>query len=157
MQLGPPDKFELSSECDEQELYSVLNQSFQENIDTSIPGFEIWRANRRRAIDSRTYLAKKNGRILGFLNMTSPADETPEIRTVGVLPEARGKGLGKKLILRALADLASHGFQECALTVAVQNRNALNLYRNLGFREVDHFNVYCWKSDSKASSAKQGE
>ncbi len=157
MKSGLPDEFELSSESDDQELYAVLTQSFQDNVDTSIPDFKVWKANRRRAIDSTTYLAKKDGGILGFLNMISPGNETPEIRTVGVLPEARGKGLGKRLILRALADLASHGFQECALTVAVQNRNALDLYRNLGFREVDHFNVYCWKSDSKASSAKQGE
>lgn len=148
MRLATPENIEFSSERDDHELYSVLTKAFQENVDTSIPDFQSWKTNRHRANDSTTYLFRKNGRILGFLNLILPVNKTPEIRTLGVLPEARGKGIGKNLILRSLADLANGGHLQCTLTVAVQNQNALHLYRSLGFEQTDHFTVYCWKTSN---------
>jgi ribosomal protein S18 acetylase RimI-like enzyme len=111
-------------------------------------GCSPWRAGRRRADHFTTYLARVDDRIVGFLTLVTLPGEVPEIRTIGVLPEARGKGLGRQLILRALSALAKTGHDECVLTVSGQNRHALGLYRKLGFCETDHFNVYRFNSGS---------
>jgi ribosomal protein S18 acetylase RimI-like enzyme len=54
-----------------------------------------------------------------------------------VLPEHRGKGLGKTLLVRAL-EMAQHmdGLEEIQLIVAVHNREACVLYERFGFIPV---------------------
>lgn len=137
--------FHIANPDDDSELYRILVDSFQENVDTSIPAFGDWKASRSTSSNSRTWLAKKDGRITGFLTLVAaPSDKKAEIRTVGVLPRMRGKGIGKALIQSALHHLKTLAIPACELTVAVQNKNALNLYRQLGFKEVDHYFVYKW-------------
>lgn len=58
------------------------------------------------------------------------------IQNVGVLPEYRGRGVGRALILRAL-----HGFQQLGLGLGMleataENERAVRLYRRLGFRKA---------------------
>lgn len=56
------------------------------------------------------------------------------IQNVGVLPEFRGRGLGRALMLRALAGFAACGAKRASLEVTAQNRPAMRMYRELGFR-----------------------
>ncbi len=56
------------------------------------------------------------------------------IQNVGVVPEARGRGIGRALLLRALAGFATAGASRAYLEVTARNAAAIHMYRGLGFR-----------------------
>ncbi|MBX3443248.1 MAG: GNAT family N-acetyltransferase [Planctomyces sp.] len=57
-----------------------------------------------------------------------------QVQTLGVLPEFRGRGLGRALLVRALRSCRALGCQVAQLDVTACNRSAGQLYRSLGFR-----------------------
>jgi mycothiol synthase len=56
-----------------------------------------------------------------------------EIRVVGVLPEWRGRGLGRELLRWGVARLRACGAGPIQLSVEAENKLALGLYRRTGF------------------------
>ena len=58
------------------------------------------------------------------------------IQNVGVLPEFRGKGLGRALVLKSLAGFRRHGLLRVSLDVTAENKPAVTLYQSIGFRTV---------------------
>jgi GNAT superfamily N-acetyltransferase len=56
------------------------------------------------------------------------------IQNVGVVPEHRGVGLGRALVLRSLAGFRAARVSRVYLEVTAQNTRAVRLYRELGFR-----------------------
>ena len=58
------------------------------------------------------------------------------IQNVGVVPESRGAGLGKALLLQALHGMARTGLGRGVLEVTAQNEPAIRLYQRLGFRRA---------------------
>ncbi|MBI2823609.1 MAG: GNAT family N-acetyltransferase [Planctomycetia bacterium] len=58
------------------------------------------------------------------------------IQNLGITPEHRGQGLGRTLMLAALAGFRSVGLRRAYLEVTAQNDSAIRLYRRLGFHKV---------------------
>ena len=58
------------------------------------------------------------------------------IQNVGVVPECRGLGLGRALLVRSLHGFAARGYRRVYLEVTADNAAALALYRDVGFRPV---------------------
>jgi hypothetical protein len=56
------------------------------------------------------------------------------IQNVGVIPEYRGRGIGRALLLKALAGFAAAGVRRVFLEVTARNEPAVRMYRRLGFR-----------------------
>ena len=56
------------------------------------------------------------------------------IQNLGVIPEYRGRGLGRALLLMALAGFASSGAARAMLEVTARNEPAVRMYRDVGFR-----------------------
>lgn len=56
------------------------------------------------------------------------------IQNLGVVPECRGLGLGRALLLQALAGFASVGVPRAFLEVTASNDPAVRMYRSVGFR-----------------------
>ena len=56
------------------------------------------------------------------------------IQNVGVVPEHRGFGLGRAIVLKTLEAFWQDGLSHASLEVTAINRAAVNLYRSLGFR-----------------------
>ncbi len=56
------------------------------------------------------------------------------IQNLGVVPECRGLGLGRALLMQALAGFASVGVPRAFLEVTATNDPAVRLYRAAGFR-----------------------
>jgi ribosomal protein S18 acetylase RimI-like enzyme len=56
------------------------------------------------------------------------------IQNLGVVPECRGLGLGRALILKALTGFAAVGAPRAFLEVTATNAPAVRLYRSMGFR-----------------------
>ncbi len=55
------------------------------------------------------------------------------IQNIGVVPSARGRGIGRELIRRALLGFQAAGCRNVSLEVTVHNLAAISLYRSVGF------------------------
>jgi ribosomal protein S18 acetylase RimI-like enzyme len=58
------------------------------------------------------------------------------IQNVGIVPEHRGFGLGRALVLKALSGFRRYGLLRVYLDVTAENGPAVELYRTVGFRHV---------------------
>ncbi len=57
------------------------------------------------------------------------------IQNLGTTPEHRGQGLGRALMLAALAGFRAAGLRRAYLEVTAQNDSAIRLYRRIGFHK----------------------
>jgi len=73
--------------------------------------------------------------LVGFILTRCAADEA-EILSIAVGQDARGRGLGRKLLQRNLQRLAGLGVREVFLEVGAENDTALRLYEHMGFEQV---------------------
>jgi ribosomal-protein-alanine N-acetyltransferase len=71
----------------------------------------------------------------GFLLGRAVAGEA-ELLTLAVLPEARRRGLGRKLVARFLYQARLRGAERAFLEVSAENAGALALYESAGFSPV---------------------
>ncbi len=58
------------------------------------------------------------------------------IQNVGIVPEHRGFGLGRALVLKALWGFRAYGLLRVYLDVTAENKPAVELYQSIGFRCV---------------------
>ncbi len=81
------------------------------------------------------HLAMEAREAVGVV-LTSAVEGRGDLVYLGVVPEARGRGVGRALLGQAIRDTARMGL--VALTVAVDTRNgpAMRLYAGAGFKEV---------------------
>lgn len=80
-------------------------------------------------------IAEEDGRLLGFAGAHLILDEG-HVTNVAVTKEARGRGIGRKL-MEGLMQLASNlGVSYMTLEVRASNVPAINLYQSLGFFKV---------------------
>ena len=73
----------------------------------------------------------------GFGRLTGASDEVCELRKMYFLPEARGVGMGARLLAHILERAAGAGFRLCYLETLVAMRQARRLYEAFGFRPLD--------------------
>jgi ribosomal-protein-alanine N-acetyltransferase len=85
----------------------------------------------------RHYLAAEDaeGRLLGWAGILI-VGSTADILTVGVVPDARRRGIARQLITALLDEATRRGVQECFLEVRTDNAPAIELYAREGFVEV---------------------
>lgn len=69
------------------------------------------------------------GTIQGILRLGAVG----AIQNVGVVPEHRGQGIGKALVLQAANGFLQCGMHFAALEVTAENETAVRLYQRLGF------------------------
>ncbi|WP_273834023.1 GNAT family N-acetyltransferase [Guptibacillus sedimenti] len=88
-------------------------------------------------------LAECNQTVIGKVHI-EVQNGVGGIYGLGVLPEFRGKGYGRDILLKAVQELREKQAQQIMLQVAVKNKNALNLYQSCGFKEtstMDYFKL----------------
>jgi ribosomal protein S18 acetylase RimI-like enzyme len=91
----------------------------------------------------RWWLAFDGTRPVGVLLVTEPEEwQAWEVAYVGVVPEARGRGLGRELMQHAVGMARSAEAKQLTLCVDVRNAPAIALYRGLGFERYDERAVY---------------
>ncbi len=90
--------------------------------------------------NSAYFVAMENEQILGgagiFPTDGLPAD-TVELVKMYLLPEARGKGLGKKLILQCVDFAKTKGYSNIYLETMPELKKAIVVYEKLGFTFLD--------------------
>jgi ribosomal protein S18 acetylase RimI-like enzyme len=94
--------------------------------------------------DTETWwLALEEARPVGVLLVTDSAECSAwEIGYVGVVPEARRRGIGRQLVLKAVIEAQRAEVSQLTLSVDARNRPALALYRQLGFERFDSREVF---------------
>jgi len=105
-----------------------LHQQFRlqhHHFGTHFSGADFWIVDRSQFPDADAPV----GRF--YLDRSTPAWHVIDI---GLLPEARGQGLGSALLKWAQAAAVDAGNAAIDLQVAVTNGGAEKLYRNLGFK-----------------------
>lgn len=82
-------------------------------------------------------VADVDARVVGFANVGPRRDEDAhdegEVRAIYVLPEHWGRGIGRELMIEALAALADHRFRQAMLWVLDTNERARRFYESGGW------------------------
>lgn len=79
--------------------------------------------------------------VLGYAGM-AVTDDTADVMTVAVAPQARRRGVGRAMMLDLLRLAARGRVREVLLEVRADNDAALALYRSLGFTHLSRRRDY---------------
>jgi len=110
----------------------IIDDYFGYLIDTSI------------ATSGTFFVAEADDRIVGYLclfGLVSPPepDQYPDkysaVADIYVLTEYEDRGIGTALMLRAEDHARANGAKKIELNVLAENRDAVEFYRRLGYRE----------------------
>lgn len=96
----------------------------------------------RGAFDREDFVLALAGGEPGGILLLSAVEEAVEIVYIGVAPELRGRGLGGRLMQRALNRAAARGTAQIKAFVDVANAPALAVYGKAGFSEKRAVQVF---------------
>lgn len=124
---------------DERLVHALAQESFSEHFGFAPTPFEEWMAQLRAnaGVDpTRWWIALADGVAVGVCLLDDSRAEFGDsyVRTLGVVSAARGRGIARWLLGRAIADAASRGRTGIGLTVDGENTTgAVALYESVGF------------------------
>ena len=82
-------------------------------------------------------VAVDNGKVVGWCDVMMVSDRPVHAHagfiTIGIIPEYRGKGVGKQLMQSAIDAAKAKGLTRLELIVREENVNAVSLYKKMGF------------------------
>jgi GNAT superfamily N-acetyltransferase len=84
-------------------------------------------------------LARDGGKAVGCGALRVLDPTTAEVKRMYVVPEQRGKGVGRAVLLQLEAQAQKMGVTRLVLETGIHQLEALVLYRRAGFTEVE-----CW-------------
>lgn len=82
-------------------------------------------------------LEDAEGCIVGTIGLYPLDAETIELRKMYFAPELRGRGMGRKILLRAIEKAKSLGYLRVYLETAFVLKQAVHLYESFGFQPVE--------------------
>ena len=85
-------------------------------------------------------VARLRGEPIGCGGLRFHADEPPDIKRMWISPDARGLGLGRRLLSELERHAREHGATIIRLETNRVLREAIQLYRSAGYVEVPPFN-----------------
>ena len=91
-------------------------------------------ASRPGFCPAATWLVGSGEQLVGTVQGLLDSNDFGGIQNLGVLPDYRGMGVGRALLLKALAGFAGAGARRAFLEVTAKNEPAVRMYRQLGFR-----------------------
>jgi GNAT superfamily N-acetyltransferase len=122
----------------------VLYASFRQEIDAAVfPSFAdrigctclMSEMSRKPGfLPAATWLLAGPDGYLGSVQGLRNGGGVGAIQNLGIVPAARGRGLGTALLLQALHGFRRAGLERGLLEVTAQNEGAIRLYRRFGFR-----------------------
>ena len=75
--------------------------------------------------------------IIGYAGVFAPGQAEADILTVGVVPEHRGKGIAKALMVLITDWAKAQGSIAMMLEVKIDNPEAIGLYESLGYSKLN--------------------
>lgn len=83
-------------------------------------------------------LIHKDERAVGCCLLTHcPSNESIELVYLGLAPEARGLGMGKRVLRYGISRMVHLGAREVSCAVDTRNMPAIHVYESIGFRRFD--------------------
>ncbi|TCO72154.1 GNAT family N-acetyltransferase [Marinisporobacter balticus] len=92
-------------------------------------------------------IAEVDGRRLGSIAISKSDDKTAQLRFFLLEPEARGKGIGKKLIEDALDFCREKGYTHIFLETISKLKTARHIYKSKGFKITHTQENPAWGKD----------
>jgi ribosomal protein S18 acetylase RimI-like enzyme len=109
--------------------FSLCFQSFDQEL-TGLPGDYA-------PPEGRLMLAEYEGKLAGCVALHKINDDVCEMKRLYLRPAFRGKGLGRVLAEEILRQARAIGYRRLRLdTVEPVMKDAVGMYRRLGFREI---------------------
>ena len=102
---------------------------------------KIFDTSKKPIFEDASIILMEAGAVIGFVVVTPDGNEA-EIKSFGIKPKYRNKGLGKNLFTRSLNLLIKKGFKVVFLDVTLENKPALGVYTKLGFKTLSTSNLY---------------
>jgi ribosomal protein S18 acetylase RimI-like enzyme len=90
---------------------------------------------------------EERSRILGMISMQKRDEETAELNRLVVRPEARGLGLGRRLVLGLIGEAANQRFKQIYLETTDAQKDARRLYEKIGFTKVGEGGLFHLKNN----------
>ncbi len=141
----------VDGESDQRLLLRLRNESFADHFgETFERNFEDSLAQllaTEGCDPSRWWIAECDGEPVGLCILDDSKAEFDEsyVRTLGVVPSARGRGIARWLLQCAAADAVVRGREGLALTVDGRNTTgATRLYESVGFHTRQQLDLYCY-------------
>ncbi len=123
----------------------MLSDSKERELD--VKKEEEFLQNIQKSITTKMFIYEEDGKIVGICNLRGMDKKRVRHRVnlgISVLKEYWGNGIAKKLINYAIDYSKKNSIKKIELTVRVDNKRALKLYKSLGFFiEGEVKNFFC--------------
>ncbi|NHJ49339.1 MAG: GNAT family N-acetyltransferase [Asgard group archaeon] len=141
-----------SSQTDEslKDCYDKIFSKASDNFTNSLDKEErkYWNTPKsRNAIDASIVI--KKGKEVVALILVADYGDYMELGPIGVVPDHRGRKLGKVLMEECLSRLIDMNKLNSYLEVDITNTPAINLYESYGFREVSKKHGFLFRIKTK--------
>ena len=141
---GSPERIVFSPETNRHRFAEVIERTYIGSMDCpsihgTRSGLEALESHASAGVHdpSLWWIYSSAGEDAGVLLLTShPEQNAWEVVYVGVVPEARGRGLGRTMMIDALQDARVAGRELVLLAVDCENISAQRIYDSLGFVET---------------------
>ena len=81
-------------------------------------------------------------KIIGFITVGEKTKNTSLIGLIAVKKEARGMGVAKQLILKAIQESIKKNYKEMEVITQEDNLAAMELYKKTNFQIKNKINIY---------------
>ena len=143
-------RYEGYDRCDRDLFHAVLFRTYEGTLDCpEVSGVrtveETMEGHRAQGVHdpSHWWLAWLDNNPAGVLLLAETPDlDAWDVSYVGVVPELRGRGVGRALMRKAILQARMSEAGQITLSVDARNRPAAALYRGLSFREFDRREVF---------------
>ena len=131
-----------ATEADEQalrELWEDFSREVPEPIGENEPWEEEWRDTLDDIRGGGVFIAEDEQGAVGVGRIEAPVHGRAHVQLVHVRERARRQGVAKQLLVACVDDAKARGAQFVTLDVVTTNQLAINVWRRLGFEEIEKY------------------
>ncbi|MHB8382053.1 MAG: GNAT family N-acetyltransferase [Candidatus Binataceae bacterium] len=88
------------------------------------------------------FVARIDGKAVGCGAIVCPEKQYAEIKRMFVAADARGSGVGRRILRKLETEAFEQGYRVLRLETGVSQPEAIGLYRSAGFIEIEPFGDY---------------